>query len=144
MLETKTIKIGELSLTITQLSALDQSDFIEALDEVELPKQPLIDLPENASQDEMFHAERAIKKYSNRINRLVLEQQALLVAYGLKNSDEYAEHEDIQSIKNVILKTFSSQMVTEIHNEVAVFSGIPLPENQELDESSEKEPIDPK
>ncbi|PSB82681.1 hypothetical protein C5F61_00080 [Photobacterium damselae subsp. damselae] len=69
--------------------------------------------------------------------------QSRLVAYGTK-----FDIDDLEERHQYIMSSMMPGQVKELHDEIAKFSGIPLPEPEETEElaepEKESEPADPK
>ncbi|EMK3400818.1 hypothetical protein V8066_004520 [Vibrio parahaemolyticus] len=140
-LKTQTVQLDGEDITITQLSGLDRYDFLDYCTDLPKPKQP-IKPPEDASEldQETFMAE--MEKCLKQWGRVNFVGQSRLVAYGY-----VADGEDLEERHQKIMSSMTPDQVKFLHDEIAKFSGIPLPEpEKETTESQEEpaEPVDPK
>lgn len=143
-LETKVIPLNGKDVEISQLSGLERFDFLDYCSDIPRPKTPLKP-DENAMPEEQEQyiedMERNLKNWA-RVNFI---GQSRLVAYGYKALDE-----DLEKRHQIIMASMTPEQVKFLHDEVAKFSGIPLPEpvedtdkpNSESEET--QEPVDPK
>lgn len=142
-LKKKDVPVGDQSVTLTQLSGLERYDFIEYVATLTKPKMP-VQPPEDASISEKDAYLNNIEKVLNAFKKLTFIAQSRLVAYSCKELGD-----DLESRHQFVMDNFMPDQVKLLHDEVAVFSGIPLsqePEDGAANESSDsaKEPVDPK
>ncbi|MCG6227112.1 phage minor tail protein G [Vibrio furnissii] len=142
-LKKKDVPVGDQSVTLTQLSGLERYDFIEYVATLSKPKMP-VQPPEDAPISEKDAFLNNIEKVLNEFKKLTFIAQSRLVAYGCK---EFGN--DIDCRHQFVMDNFMPDQVKLLHDEVAVFSGIPLnqePEDGAAGESTDasKESVDPK
>ncbi|MFH4670369.1 hypothetical protein [Vibrio alginolyticus] len=154
-LKKKEVPIDEQMVTITQLSGLDRLNYMDYCAEIPEPESPNKP-PEGATQEEQERYLLELKKYSNAWFRLNFMAQARLVAYGYPgDSDNIDErHQQIMSI-------MSPPQVEALYREIALFSGLSIPgqeetapsdnseatptaENATTEDTTTQEPTDPK
>lgn len=142
-LKKKDVSVGDQSVTLTQLSGLERYDFIEyvaTLPKPTMPVQPQEDAPISEKDAYLNNIEKVL----NAFKKLTFIAQSRLVAYGCK---EFGN--DIDCRHQFVMNNFMPDQVKFLHDEVAIFSGIPLnqePEDGAADDSTNvpKEPVDPK
>lgn len=145
-LKSKTVPIGDQTVTLTQLSGLARFDFIEYLAELERPETPVRpadDAPIDEKETYLEQFEKVVHQY----RKLTFIGQSRLVAYGLM-----VPGEDIEQRHRYVMNNFTCEDVQTLHDEVAVFSGIPLNNTDESTQSSDEqgsddspqEPVGPK
>lgn len=143
-LSKKKVPIGDGSVTVTQLSGLERYDFIDFTSNLPKPETP--DKPDDsAPEKERDHYLEKMAKVYNEYGKITFQARARLVAYGLKDLDM----PDLESRHQYVMESFTEEHINTLHDEVALFSGIPLPKSIEPEEdpkqSEPKEgPIDPK
>lgn len=145
-LESKTIPINGVDIEITQLSGLDRFNFMDYCTDLPKPKNP-VKPAEDSPQEEFEAYLEEMDKNLKQWHRVNFMGQSRLVAYGYRNGVE-----DLDERHNQIMSSMTPEQVKNLHDEIAKFSGIPLPEpesqsntettSDELTE--EQEPIDPK
>ncbi len=97
----------------------------------------------------------ALGKYAQKWQRLNFIAQARLVAYGFRN-----DVHNIDDRHNEIMSIMTPERIAELYQEIASFSGIPLPEDnnsteeetvseevsssESSEETTTQEPVDPK
>jgi hypothetical protein len=142
-LKTKNVPFCDETITITQLSGLERYDFLDYCSD--LPKPDVPDKPaEDASDKELNQYYEAMSAVVKKWERLSFMGQSRLVAYGIK-----FDIDDLEERHQYIMSSMMPDQVKELHDEIAKFSGIPLPEPEEETEESadsdkESEPADPK
>ncbi len=143
-LKTKEVPLDGEEVTITQLSGLERFDFLDYCTDLPKPDQP--EPPgENATQLEKEKYLEDMSKNIKQWQRINFMGQSRLVAYGYKEPSE-----DIDERHQQIMSSMMPDQVKLLHDEIAKFSGIPLPEPvEETDEPSSEpeetqEPADPK
>ncbi|MFA1575560.1 phage minor tail protein G [Vibrio cyclitrophicus] len=147
-LKTKEITVDGETVTITQLSGLNRFDFLDFCSDLPKPIQPekpSDDVTEQDYERYLEEYEKCLKKWQ-RIN---FTAQSRLVAYGYLEAGD-----DLEDRHQLVMSTMTPEQVKFMHDEIALFSGIPLPkepeestepENEEVDKSEEQlEPVDPK
>ncbi|MBM5067025.1 hypothetical protein HYO03_13370 [Vibrio parahaemolyticus] len=154
-LKTKTVTINEVSVTITQLSGLERLDFMDfcsGISEPERPPKP----DENANEEEQERYLIDLNKYTQRWFRINFIVQSRLVAYGYRDGVE-----DIEERHKQIMSLMTPEQVETLHYEIASFSGLPVPaqeetapsdgsetttstENATTEDTTTQEPTDPK
>ena len=145
-LESKTVPLKDTQITITQLSGLDRFNFMDYCTDLPKPKNP-VKPAEDASQEECEKYLEDMEKNIKQWHRVNFMGQSRLVAYGYRDGVE-----DLDERHNQIMASMTPEQVKFLHDEIAKFSGIPLPEpdTQENTESEEdvssepQEPVDPK
>ncbi|HHG3263600.1 TPA: hypothetical protein ACPVX8_001290 [Vibrio parahaemolyticus] len=148
-LESKTIQVNGIEIQITQLSGLDRFDFMDYCSVLATPDRP--EKPsEEATEAEQEKYLMALDRYSKQWYRINFTARARLVAYGYRNGVD-----DLEERHKQIMATMTEDHVSYLHDEIAKFSGIPLPEPEtttEVETSTEtaseetttQEPVDPK
>ena len=143
-LKTKEVLLGDEKVNITQLSGLERFDFLDYCTDLPKPEQP--EPPgENATQLEKEKYLEEMSKNIKQWQRINFMGQSRLVAYGYKESDE---DKDLDERHQQIMSSMTPDQVKLLHDEIAKFSGIPLPEPVEDTDENEpeetQEPADPK
>lgn len=142
-LKTKNVPFCDETIKITQLSGLERYDFLDYCSD--LPKPDTPDKPaEDASDKELNQYYEAMSVVVKKWERLSFMGQSRLVAYGTK-----FDIDDLEERHQYIMSSMMPDQVKELHDEIAKFSGIPLPEPEEeieepADSEKESEPADPK
>ena len=144
-LKTKSVVLDGENVTITQLSGFDRFEFLDYCTDLEKPKEPVKPEDESDSQaQEIFLQE--MEKCLKRWGRVNFGGQSRLVAYGYVLDDEELS---LDERHQQIMSSMTPEQVKVLHDEIARFSGIPLPEP--VDETNEsdsveeaQEPADPK
>ncbi|EMQ4277495.1 MULTISPECIES: phage minor tail protein G [Vibrio] len=154
-LKTKTVPVDELSVTITQLSGLERLDFMEFCSNIPEPDRPFKP-SSDASEVEQDKYLAELNKYTQKWFRINFLVQARLVAYGYRDGVD-----DIEERHKQIMSMMTPQQVETLHYEIASFSGLPVPEQEEAvpsdgsdsttttettttEETTTQEPTDPK
>ncbi|BBM66356.1 hypothetical protein VA249_30020 [Vibrio alfacsensis] len=143
-LKTQTVELDGEQLTITQLSGLERFDFLDYCTDLPKPEQP-------AKPDE-FSSEQEKEKYLEEMSKNIKQWQRInfmgqsrLVAYGYKDSGD-----DLEDRHQQIMGSMTPDQVKFLHDEIAKFSGIPLPEpvdettGSDSESEEAQEPADPK
>lgn len=142
-LKTNTVDLDGEPIAITQLSGLNRFDFLDYC--TDLPKPPTPTNPgAKATQEEK---EAYLEEMSSNIKawqKVNFTGQSRLVAHGCL---EFGETLDERH--TAIMSSMTPNQVKFLHDEIAKFSGIPLPEpvdeTTESDSAEEaQEPVDPK
>jgi len=142
-LKTKNVPFCDETITITQLSGLERYDFLDYCSDLPKPETP--DKPaEDASDKELNKFYEAMSVVAKKWERLSFMGQSRLVAYGTK-----FDIDDLEDRHQYIMSSMMPDQVKELHDEIAKFSGIPLPDPEEeteepADSGKESEPADPK
>lgn len=147
-LKTKEVEMDGEKITITQLSGLDRFEFLDYCTDLTKPQQP-VRPADDASQQEQDAFLEDMGKCLKQWGRVNFIGQARLVAYGYMVEDEESELDDRHQ---TIMASMTPEQVKFLHDEIATFSGIPLPEpvDENTDTSTEQpteeqtEPVDPK
>ncbi|HIF9531187.1 TPA: hypothetical protein ACX6S4_003606 [Photobacterium damselae] len=140
-LKTKSVDVDGEQIVITQLSGLERYDFLDYCTDLPKPIQP-IKPSEDASQAEQDVYINEMEKCLKQWGRVNFIGQSRLVAYGYKEAGETLEdrHE-------MIMSSMTPDQVQLLHNEIAKFSGIPLPDpvedNAEPGTAETEESLDP-
>ena len=149
-LKSKTVPVGDRSVTIKQLCGLGRYDFMDFCSDQTFPES-IEALPEDASKEEKEAQLAKMDKLTRQWNRLNFVMQARLVAHGTD-----FDIADIDERHQYVMTAMSKEQIQELHDEVAVLSGMPLPEKEpvsdenqpeqpeEDSEQEELEPVDPK
>lgn len=149
-LKTKTVPVGDGSVTIKQLCGLGRYDFMDFCSDQPFPES-IEALPEDASKEEKEAQLAKMDKVTRQWNRLNFVMQARLVAHGT-----HFDINDIDERHQYVMTAMSKEQIKELHDEVAILSGMPLPdeapaseenqpaEDSEQEEQEEQEPVDPK
>lgn len=145
-LKTQNVTVDGEEIVITQISGLDRFDFLDYCTDLPKPENPLKPA-EDASEQEKEKYLDEMSKNIKQWQRVNFIGQSRLVAYGYKEPSE-----DLEERHNQIMRTMTPDQVKYLHDEIAKFSGIPLPEpvveteSDESDVNSEEapEPVDPK
>lgn len=143
-LKTQIVQLDGEDITITQLSGLDRFDFLDYCTDLPKPEQP-VEPGENATILEKDKYLEEMSKNIKQWQRINFMGQSRLVAYGYKEPGD-----DLEERHKQIMGSMTPNQVKFLHDEIAKFSGIPLPEPvEETDESSSEpeetqEPADPK
>ncbi len=149
-LKTKTVPVGDRSVTIKQLCGLGRFDFMDFCSDQPFPETIEV-LPEDASKEEKEAQLAKMDKVTRQWNRLNFVMQARLVAHGT-----HFDIDDIDERHQYVMTAMSKEQIKELHDEVAILSGMPLPdeapvsdENQpeqpeEDSDQKDLEPVDPK
>lgn len=147
-LKTKEITVDDESVTITQLSGLNRFDFLDYCSDLPKPAQPEKPSDDATEQDFERYLE-AYEKCLKQWQRVNFTAQSRLVAYGYLESGN-----DLEERHQLIMATMTPEQVKFMHDEIALFSGIPLPKepeeapeptNAESEKTEEQlEPVDPK
>ena len=149
-LKTKTVPVGDGSVTIKQLCGLGRYDFMDFCSDQTFPES-IEALPEDASKEEKEALLAKMDKVTRQWNRLNFVMQARLVAHGT-----HFDIDDIDERHQYIMTAMSKEQIKELHDEVATLSGMPLPEEEPASEENkpeqtaedsdqeEQEPVDPK
>ncbi|NVC95960.1 hypothetical protein FC650_20595 [Vibrio natriegens] len=146
-LKTKTVPVGDGSVTIKQLCGLGRYDFMDFCSDQTFPES-IEALPEDASKEEKEAQLAKMDKVTRQWNRLNFVMQARLVAHGTD-----FDINDIDERHQYVMTAMSKEQIKELHDEVATLSGMPLPdeapvsdENQPAEDSEQEdqEPVDPK
>lgn len=136
-LKTKTVDVEGDQVTITQLSGLDRFDFLDYCSDLPKPENPAKPSEEATEQEK----EKYLEEMSNNIKqwqRVNFIGQSRLVAYGYLDAGE-----DLESRHQQIMTSMTPGQVKLLHDEIAKFSGIPLPEPVEDNAESTDEPTEP-
>lgn len=139
-LKTKEVPLDGEKVIITQLSGLERFDFLDYCTDLPKPEQP--EPPgENATQLEKEKYLEEMSKNIKQWQRINFIGQSRLVAYGYKGEEDNLEEHHKQ-----IMGSMTPDQVKLLHDEIAKFSGIPLPEPVEDKDATEEpqEPADPK
>lgn len=149
-LKTKTVPVGDGSVTIKQLSGLGRYDFMDFCSDQPFP-EAIEALPEDAGKEEKEVWLSKMGKENRKWNRLNFVMQARLVAHGTD-----FDIDDIDERHQYVMTAMSKEQIKELHDEVATLSGMPLPDEEPVsvedkpekpEENSEQEaqePVDPK
>lgn len=149
-LKTKTIPVGDRSVTIKQLCGLGRFDFMDFCSDQPFP-EAIEELPEDASKEEKEALLVKIRKADRQWGRLNFVMQARLVAHGT-----HFDIDDIDERHQYVMTAMSKEQIKDLHDEVAMLSGMQMPddepasdENQpeqpeEDSEQEDLEPVDPK
>nr|WP_319556003.1 hypothetical protein [uncultured Vibrio sp.] len=148
-LESKTVPVNGVDVLITQLSGLDRYNYMDFCSDLPEPERP-IQPAEGASEEEQEKYLLALGKYAQKWQRLNFIAQARLVAYGYRN-----DVHNIDDRHNEIMSIMTPERIAELYQEIASFSGIPLPEDststeeetstaESSEETTTQEPVDPK
>ncbi|MBE3670997.1 hypothetical protein BOO25_18890 [Vibrio navarrensis] len=131
-LKTKTVEVDGEPVEVTQLSGLDRFNFLDYCTDLPKPKQPKKP-GENATELEIENYMDEMSKCLKQWQRTNFVGQSRLVAYGYLGAGENLEDRHKQ-----IMTSMTPDQVKFLHDEIAVFSGIPLPEEvAEEDSTSE-------
>lgn len=144
-LKTKTVTINDSEVQISQLSGLARFDFLDYCSSKEHPNQP-VNPGENATKEQVEQYELEMTRCYQKWQRLNFDCQARLVAYGMPTD------EDLDTRHKNVMSTMTPELVKQFHDEIAVFSGMPLPDAESEQPSEEEpdldvqsaEPVDPK
>lgn len=143
-LKKQTVDVDGQSVEITQLSGLDRFDFMEYC--AEMPQPAKVEpLGENPSEAEREQYSIALSKSYRHWGRLSFVGHCRLIAYGYPGDTG-----DIDQRHQEIMKMMSPEQAKALHDEIARFSGMPLPDDSdsppsdEAGEETPSEPIDPK
>ncbi|MGZ2333815.1 hypothetical protein ACXP2N_08155 [Vibrio alginolyticus] len=151
-LKTKTVPVGDISVSIRQLSGLERLDFMDYCSSIDEPERP-VNPGEQASEEEQDRYLSELNRYTQKWFRISFITQTRLVAYGYREGVE-----DINERQNQIIGMMTPEQVTILHNEIAKFSGLPVPsvesdasisestspETTTTEEATTQEPTDPK
>ncbi|QPL54814.1 hypothetical protein [Vibrio navarrensis] len=133
-LKKKTVPVDGEEVEITQLSGLDRFNFLDYCSDLPKPETP--ERPaENASSKEMDQFYEAMSVASKKWERLSFMGQSRLVAYGTQ-----FDIDDLEERHQYIMSSMMPQQVKQLHDEIAKFSGIPLPKSEENTEEPNSEP----
>lgn len=132
-LKTKTVPVDEISVTITQLSGLERLDFMDYCSEIPEPERPAKP-DESASESEQDNYLVELNKYTKKWFRINFLVQARLVAYGYRDGVE-----DIDERHKQIMSLMTPEQVETLHYEIASFSGLPAPAQEETASSDGSE-----
>ncbi|WP_136484742.1 phage minor tail protein G [Vibrio sp. H11] len=143
-LSKKTVPVGDGSVTVTQLSGLERYEYIEYTSNLEQPTMP-VKPDDSAPESEKQQYLDAMAKVINLFGKITFQARARLVAYGMKDLDM----PNLDERHQYVMAHFTEEHINTLHDEVALFSGIPLPKAKETAEepkqTERKEgPIDPK
>ncbi len=142
-LKTKEVQLGSETVVVTQLSGLERFDFLDYC--TEIPKPEEIERPaDDATEQEKEQYLLAMGHFISKWERVNFTGQSRLVAYGCKSLNG-----DIDERHQIVMNSMSIEQVKTLHDEIAKFSGIPLPKPSDNTEESEepekqKEHADPK
>ncbi|MDN3696792.1 hypothetical protein QWY97_05430 [Vibrio cortegadensis] len=147
-LKKKSIPFEGDNIEITQLSGLERFDFLDYCSDLEKPTQPK-QPAEDATEQEFEQYYEAMEKCLKKWSRVNFIGQSRLVAYGYQISDI-----ELEERHQMVMSSMTPELVKLLHDEIAVFSGIPLPKEAEetsepdhadAEQSEEQlEPVDPK
>ena len=148
-LESKTVQVNGVDVVITQLSGLDRYNYMDFCSDLPEPERPILPA-EGASEEEQEKYLVALGKYAQKWQRLNFIAQARLVAYGYRN-----DVHNIDDRHNEIMSIMTPEKIAELYQEIASFSGIPLPEDnnsteeetsttESSEETTTQDPVDPK
>ncbi|EJI1423084.1 hypothetical protein NDM58_000022 [Vibrio parahaemolyticus] len=148
-LESKTVQVNGVDVVITQLSGLDRYNYMDFCSDLPEPERPILPA-EGASEEEQEKYLLSLGKYAQKWQRLNFIAQARLVAYGYRG-----DVNDINDRHNEIMSIMTPEKIAELYQEIASFSGIPLPEDnnsteeetsttESSEETTTQEPVDPK
>ncbi|WP_039432787.1 hypothetical protein [Vibrio navarrensis] len=143
-LKTQEVNLDGEVIVITQLSGLDRFDFLDYCTDLPKPEQP-VNPGENSTAQEKEKYLDEMSKNIKQWQRINFMGQSRLVAYGYKEPGD-----DLEDRHRQIMGFMTPDQVKFLHDEIAKFSGIPLPEpvedadepNSESEET--QEPVDPK
>lgn len=143
-LSKKSVPIGDGSVTVTQLSGLERYEYIEYTSNLEQPAMP-VQPDDSASESEKQQYLDAMAKIINLFGKITFQARARLVAYGMKDLDM----PNLDERHQFVMAHFTEEHINTLHDEVALFSGIPLPKAKDTAEEPEQTehqegPIDPK
>ncbi len=124
-LKTKEVPIAGIPVTITQLSGLERLDFMEYCSSISEPERP-IKPDDGASEIEQDNYLIELNKYTQQWFRINFIVQARLVAYGYREGEI-----DIDARQEQIMSMMTPEQVASLHNEIASFSGLPVPAQEE-------------
>lgn len=143
-LKNKTVEVNDIHVVIYQLSGLDRFDFVEYTSELKGLKKPE-PIAEDAAPEVIDEYWWALTKWQKSWSRATFIGQARLVAYGLYRSSEY-EGKSIDEVHQYVMSSMKEEHIKSLHDEVAIFSGIPLPKQEETQnvDNGEQEEFDPK
>ncbi|CAK2034302.1 Phage protein [Vibrio crassostreae] len=142
-LKTKEVPFDGENIAITQLSGLERFDFLDYCSDLPKPETP-VRPAEEASEQEHQQFYESMSSVAKKWERLSFMGQSRLVAYGCQ-----FDIDDLEERHQFIMSSMIPDQVKTLHDEIAKFSGIPLPEPDEDTENSDKpeqelEPADPK
>ena len=151
-LQKKIVPIDGKEVEITQLSGLERFDFMDYCSNQEQPVKP-IKPAAGATEEEQEKYLEELNKYTQKWYRISFVVSARLVAYGYR-----AGVESIDERHNQIMSIMTPEQVTQMHDEIARFSGLPVPgdesetatsentssETTTTTDSATQEPTDPK
>ncbi|HDI3225462.1 TPA: hypothetical protein PMB55_000724 [Vibrio cholerae] len=139
-LKKKKVALEGGEIEVTQLSGLERYDFIDYCTSLSRPEIPVMP-SEDASREEKEAYLEECQKVAKQFERLTFICRARLVAYGCKAEP----NTDIEERHQSVMASFTDEQVKKLHDEIALFSGIPI---QSADENAEQEeqgePVDPK
>ena len=145
MLKSKEIKLGDESITIFQLSALDNLEYMKAHIEsphIEDPVKPDDDADNKAHFE--YQQQRLIANTDYLYHSIRL--QALLIAYSTKRNPEHQDR-SIEELTEHYIENWPADVIRDAYEQVGLFSKLNLVSNKsESSSKAEKneEPIDPK
>lgn len=144
-LKTKQVTLDDdITITITQLSGLDRYDFMDYCTNLPKPNE-IAPIAEDATPEERENYINAMASNLTQWQCVTFKARSRLVAYGYREGDDCLENRHRQ-----VMESMTPEQIDILHNEIAAFSGIPLPEPETLEESAvvseqeAKEPVDPK
>lgn len=146
-LKNKIVSVNGKDVEIKQISGLDRYDFSEYCAEQPKPADisTIPELADNASKLERNEWVEKANGLSRKWSRFNFICQARLVAHGL-----VSDIEDINERHQFALRSFSGDDIKMLHDEIAILSGMNLPDedaNQSDKQESQQEPkesTDPK
>ncbi|WGY45031.1 phage minor tail protein G [Vibrio sp. ABG19] len=143
-LSKKKVPIGDVSVTVTQLSGLERYEYIEYTSNLEQPSMP-VKPDDSAPESEKQQYLDAMAKVINLFGKITFQARARLVAYGMKDWDM----PNLDERHQYVMAHFTEEHINTLHDEVAEFSGIPLPKSKDPEADHKQSepsegPIDPK
>lgn len=139
-LKTSLVPINGVDVSIRQISGLERFDFLDYVSTLEYPEQ-LSEPAENASTAELEQYMADMHRVMREISKTTFKGQARLVAYGINHDDVAALN--IDERHQSVMSSFSVEDVKALHDAIAVLSGMPLPDQEQSDESaSDSEPAE--
>ncbi|HIF9551119.1 TPA: hypothetical protein ACX6S2_003443 [Photobacterium damselae] len=134
------VEINGKKIGIRQLSGLERFDFLDFVSMLEYPKK-LQELDNNVTQDEMELYLVDMHNLMREISKTTFQGQSRLVAYGI--DIEELDSSNIDERQRWVMSSFSAEDIKILHDAIAVLSGMPLPDQEQSDESaSDSEPAE--
>lgn len=132
-LKASNIDINGSKIEFRQLSGLERFDFLDYVSTLKYPDQ-LAEPEKDASKVELEQYMNDMHRVMRDISKTTFKGQARLVAYAIVHDD--VTELNIDERHQYVMSSFSVEDVKALHDAIAVLSGMPLPDQEQSDESA--------